>query len=239
MAGRANCRQQAGRLLRKTPDCNLVSSFSFFFSLLLSSQNPKPAKFERERPLISSLSIFSKNVSTTAPIALSVIHGSRQRSNRMSCAQPDLSSRTPSPPRNMVEDLRTYLSRSNKYNNQHICHVPPPPAQRPPTRVTPPLRPSDQTSVVARPVPPSYPMSLAPGLTPLTDRSMQYVNIAGIPGAPFAYLAQPAMGGYCFLAPITMFSAPQAFAPGYLRPTNSLYRRNDENDPRVGIQRYW
>ncbi|KAH9814961.1 hypothetical protein DFH28DRAFT_1166567 [Melampsora americana] len=170
--------------------------------------------------------VIYKSASANKKPTLSVVHGSRQRNNNLTCASPDSTFRPPQQPRTLIEELRTYLNRSNRYNNNYVS-VPAPPPSRSIMNPTP-----VRLHPIRHPRPtPAPPLSLTtmPANIPLTARSLR---LAGIPGLDrsMGYLPQPSGVACCYVTPYTVIPQLQAIdIPRYLRTT--AYTGNEENYP--------
>lgn len=170
--------------------------------------------------------VIYKSVSANNTPTLSVVHGSRQRNNNLTCAAPDATFRHPQQPRRLIEELRTYLNRSNRYNNNY-ANVPAPPANRSVISPTP-ARPN--TLRYPRPTPAILPLAAMPTNIPITDRSLRIAGYPEIGGAQVGYIPHASGGAGCYVTPYTVFPRlPNINVPGYIRTT--AYAGDEENYP--------
>lgn len=199
MEGGTSDWQSASRFLRATSNRDLVS--------LSSSSCP----LERSGELTFSQTIYSKTISPSTSPALSIIHGSRQPLNRMSCAHLDPFRPSPPPIRKLVEDLRSYLIWFQIYKNQNITHLPPPPPL-PSSHTTslPHLHPPTPEETIPT-VPATiigYPHAVNHNLSSQRDRSLPYLSQSGMHQAPNMNFTPPPMKAYPFIRPTSTFSGP-------------------------------
>ncbi|EGG10767.1 uncharacterized protein MELLADRAFT_93488 [Melampsora larici-populina 98AG31] len=170
--------------------------------------------------------VIYKSVSADKMPTLAVVHGSRQRNNNLTCATPESTFRHPHQPRTLIDELRTYLSRSNRYNN-HYTNVPAPPVTRSAFGFT-----QARPTTLRHPRP--TPATVLPLATMSTNipapRSLRLAGFLEVGGAQVGYIPQASGVASCYVTPYTVFPRLQPInAPGYIR--TSGYRGNEENYP--------
>ncbi|KAG0144521.1 hypothetical protein CROQUDRAFT_94895 [Cronartium quercuum f. sp. fusiforme G11] len=193
--------------------------------------------------------VVYKNMFSNGSSALSVVHSSRQRNNHMSCTNPEPPARPAPSARTLIDELRVYLNRSNRYNQQHAVTHPPPQGARAVLgpgpyagRVS--STPVPATFSTSAPAPTSSyasapalatPFGRAPSLLslgvvrgnlPKTEGSL-HMSVPRMVGGQLVHLPTPTNAGCCYVA---VYQPPQTITtPGYFRAVP--YALRDENDP--------